>query len=162
MGPQLLQLGANLGIGELQFSRAFAPVPAAPRLTIKTPPVPNVAAWLLLVKAWPTATPPGTPTVGFILVNALDPNAAFNILRTGSGALPGGGTPLQPGESDVYIVSADRGTITIDGRFVDATLAGDASGTLECEVHALYATPQCPAPLNPECNVPPAQRSKCS
>lgn len=161
MGPQLLQLGANLGIGELQFSRAFSPTPAAPRVTVKVPPTPNVAAWLLLVKAWPTATPPGTPAFAFVLVNALDPKAAFNILRSGSGALPGGGTPLVPGESDVFVCSADRDVITVDGRFVDATLAGDAAGTLEVEVHALYATPQCPAPLNPDCNTPPSKREKC-
>lgn len=159
---QTLQLGANLGIGELVFSRSFSPTPTVPRLTIKTPPQPNVAAWLLLVKAWPTATPPGVPVTAFVLVNAQDPRAAFNILRIGSGALPGGGAALQPGESDVFICSADKPTITVDGRGVDATLAGDAGVTLEVELHALYATPQCPAPLDPECNVPPAKRKKCS
>ncbi|KAA0214130.1 hypothetical protein EDM80_07235 [bacterium] len=161
MGPQLLQLGANLGIGELQFSRAFSPTPTAPRLTVKVPPTPNVAAWLLMLKAWPTPVPPGAPVFAFVLVNALDPKAALSILRSGSGAPPGGGSPLAPGESDVFVVSADRDTITVDARFVDATLAAEAVGFLEIEVHALYATPQCPAPLNPDCNKPPAQREKC-
>lgn len=161
MSGQLLQLGANLGIGECQFSRAFSPTPAAPRLTIKVPPVPNVAAWLVSQKAWPTATPPGTPVFIYTLVNSTDPNAAVNILRSGSVLPPAGGTPLGPGEPDVIVASADRDTITIDARVVDATLSADAGGTIEVEVHALYNTPQCPAPLDPNCNVPPAKRRKC-
>lgn len=155
---QKFQLGATLGEGEQVLARAFSPVGGG-RLYIPIPPRPGVAAYVLLLQPWPT--PEGGDTrYAFTLVNNPDPNALKTILNQGGGA-PGGGTPLAPLQPDAHLIRADRDSVWIDLRGMDATLTVGADVTLNVELHALYPTPKCPAPIVPDCNLPPEDRKGC-
>lgn len=146
------QKGANLGIGECVFSRAFTPA-AAQRLAVDLPRRFDVAAWLLTMTKWPTANG-ANDTYAFVLVNNQGDVSILN-----PGGAPRAGTPLSPGQSDSVILAADREAVTIDARGVDNTLGADGSATIEIEIHALYATPKCPQPIKPDCSLPPERRT---
>jgi hypothetical protein len=109
--------------------------------------------------AWPTATA-AVPAIAFVLVNSTDPDALTNILRAGAAAAPDGGLPLSPGQALTDFIRKDRDNIWIDLRGVDEAFGADAAVTVTAELHALYASPDCPEPVGPDCSLPP-ERRKC-
>lgn len=154
------QIGANLGAGDTVFSLARTFDAPGARVSAELPMVRKLAAWLVTVKNWPTAAGGVAAFAAFVL-NFPDKEAVTNLLNGGTALPPGGGTLLAPGESDSIVVTSDRGYVDVDLRGVDGTLAADAAVRVSIEIQALHATPDCPAVVTPDCELPAEKRAPC-
>jgi hypothetical protein len=139
------------------FSQRFTG--ASGRIRVQVPPRRGTVGWQLTVAAWPTSSI-GVPVVAFVLVNHPNPSAVTAILRAGLPGVPDGGLPLTPGQVVTDFIRKDRDDIWVDLRGVAEDFSGDAAVSVTIELHALYASPECPEPVGPDCSLPPEKR-KC-